>query len=231
MVRPARFERATLGLEDRCSIQLSYGCIMVGATGFEPATPCSQSRCSTKLSYAPKIRKRYSYIITARPMTVNRRFPFFAASRPSARADRRRRVPCPFPSSHLRGTCLFLKAPAPGAPGNPASSQQAAGLARAPVLHPHHSMHRTKSRRPHQRIPAAPPILPQNRPSAPLPPFRSHPPPQKTFLPLSQPPLRSSQSACSLALRFRPPTRLLPRRSRPPRRSSPPALCCSCLRG
>ena len=26
LVRPARFERATLGLEDRCSIQLSYGC-------------------------------------------------------------------------------------------------------------------------------------------------------------------------------------------------------------
>lgn len=29
MATPARFERATFGLEDRCSIQLSYGAIIV----------------------------------------------------------------------------------------------------------------------------------------------------------------------------------------------------------
>lgn len=37
MVRPARLERATYGLEGRCSIRLSYGRVMEELTGFEPA--------------------------------------------------------------------------------------------------------------------------------------------------------------------------------------------------
>ena len=48
----------TLGLEGRCSIQLSYGRFgicrnVVGAKGFEPPTSCSQSRRATGLRYAP----------------------------------------------------------------------------------------------------------------------------------------------------------------------------------
>ena len=48
----------TLGLEGRCSIQLSYGRLddcrnVVGAKGFEPPTSCSQSRRATGLRYAP----------------------------------------------------------------------------------------------------------------------------------------------------------------------------------
>ena len=60
VARPAGLEPATLGLEGRCSIQLSYGRSvvssggsMVGAEGFEPSTLCSQSRCATRLRYAP----------------------------------------------------------------------------------------------------------------------------------------------------------------------------------
>jgi hypothetical protein len=61
----------TLGLEGRCSIQLSYGQSdllranfsgptknpVVGAEGFEPPTSCSQSKRATGLRYAPKDRE------------------------------------------------------------------------------------------------------------------------------------------------------------------------------
>src|SRR5262245_6051683 len=64
MARPAGLEPATLGLEGRCSVRLSYGrdsvpterrapLEMVGADGFEPTTLCSQSRCATRLRHAP----------------------------------------------------------------------------------------------------------------------------------------------------------------------------------
>ena len=56
----------TLGLEGRCSIQLSYGRLLlpdgqghqseeflVGAVGFELTTTWSQTRCATGLRYAP----------------------------------------------------------------------------------------------------------------------------------------------------------------------------------
>jgi hypothetical protein len=74
MVRPSGLEPETLALEERCSIQLSYGrflsnlltiglkmnCFhpqanmnMVGVEGFEPPTTCTQNRCATKLRYTP----------------------------------------------------------------------------------------------------------------------------------------------------------------------------------
>ena len=53
MVRLAGLEPATLGLEGRCSIQLSYKRIVVGVERFELPTSCSQSRRATKLRYTP----------------------------------------------------------------------------------------------------------------------------------------------------------------------------------
>ncbi|GEM_PF-2870308 len=57
MARPAGLEPATLGLEGRCSIRLSYGRLykMVGVDGFEPPTHCSQSSCATRLRYTPTV--------------------------------------------------------------------------------------------------------------------------------------------------------------------------------
>ena len=43
VARPAGFEPATVGLEIRCSIQLSYGRVLVGEMGLEPTTGSTQS--------------------------------------------------------------------------------------------------------------------------------------------------------------------------------------------
>ncbi len=43
----------THSLEGCCSIQLSYGRLLVGVEGFEPPTSCSQSRRATRLRYTP----------------------------------------------------------------------------------------------------------------------------------------------------------------------------------
>ena len=75
LARPTGLEPATVGLEGRCSIRLSYGRIvsrivaralrtahpacfasrMVGVEGFEPPTSCSQSRRATRLRYTPSL--------------------------------------------------------------------------------------------------------------------------------------------------------------------------------
>ena len=75
LARLAGLEPATLGLEGRCSIRLSYrrpvllngylkrriaGVKLVGAEGFEPPTLCSQSRCATRLRHAPTSVGRYA---------------------------------------------------------------------------------------------------------------------------------------------------------------------------
>ncbi len=62
MARSAGLEPATLGLEGRCSIRMSYErsgpsllLKLVGAEGFEPPTHWSQTSCATRLRYAPLI--------------------------------------------------------------------------------------------------------------------------------------------------------------------------------
>ena len=84
MVRPAGFEPATLGLEGRCSIHMSYGRSadnradklkqekVVGVAGFEPTTLCSQSRCATRLRYTPNFVSVSRTIITTAFAGVNR---------------------------------------------------------------------------------------------------------------------------------------------------------------
>lgn len=55
---PGRFELPTVGLEGRCSIQLSYRGVapegrLVGVAGFEPTTTSTQSSCTTRLCDTP----------------------------------------------------------------------------------------------------------------------------------------------------------------------------------
>ena len=54
MARLKRFELLTHGLENRCSIQLSYRRTMVGVVRFELTTTRSQSECATRLRYTPR---------------------------------------------------------------------------------------------------------------------------------------------------------------------------------
>ena len=62
-----RFERVTVCLEGRCSIQLSYATpksqkhvllefiLKVGVAGFEPAASCSQSRRDSRATLHPEV--------------------------------------------------------------------------------------------------------------------------------------------------------------------------------
>ena len=54
-VMAAGFEPATVCLEGRCSIQLSYATEKVGVAGFEPATSCSQSRRDDRATLHPDL--------------------------------------------------------------------------------------------------------------------------------------------------------------------------------
>src|SRR3569623_2269876 len=92
MARPAGLEPASLGLEGRCAIRMSYGRRLqnrtrtapriaamwrslqcragaykeVGAEGFEPTTSCSQSRRATRLRYTPLFRTNVVFTPNAR---------------------------------------------------------------------------------------------------------------------------------------------------------------------
>lgn len=83
MVRPAGLEPATLGLEGRCSIQMSYGRInLVGVERFELPTSCSQSRRATRLRYTPSTRlKEDASIIPNAYRYVNKRNDIFSKNR------------------------------------------------------------------------------------------------------------------------------------------------------
>ncbi|CAI8912201.1 hypothetical protein EMIT036CA2_60109 [Chryseobacterium sp. IT-36CA2] len=50
-VIPRGLEPLTLGLENPCSIQLSYGTVFVIPERFELSTPGLKDRCSNHLSY------------------------------------------------------------------------------------------------------------------------------------------------------------------------------------
>ena len=74
MARPAGLEPATLGLEGRCSIRLSYRRMrMVGVEGFEPPTSCSQSRRATRLRYTPNTSSntKTSYFMHSSHLELN----------------------------------------------------------------------------------------------------------------------------------------------------------------
>ena len=78
MARLAGFEPATLGLEGRCSIQMSYRRNLVGVEGFEPPTSCSQSRRATRLRYTPNCPSNDRVGIILRVLCkVNPNFYFF----------------------------------------------------------------------------------------------------------------------------------------------------------